>query len=235
MSEISSVINGIVSGLDTVTNGEYSKLIKNNTIEAYKKYIGADLDKLILDFKKVKFGEGIWYQPLTSRTTLVSGSGLGSSSVRATYRLITEKLDTFSVLNQSIDERLRPIFIRGESASLDSTISTCRTVYFPNIGVTGDYWISYVSKDYSTIIVVSPIVFFGTSIPVFCYVLTKSEPQDFWKNKNLVKEIQTASEKLGLTNFLNRPLPSALSFEPILDESIVSNGPVDQFTLQTRK
>ena len=231
--ELSNLMNGIVSLLDAVTNCEYSKFLEKNTIEAYKKYIGSDsdLEELIQHFKNVKFGEEVWKQVLTSRTTLVSGSGLGSSSVRATYILIDGKPDTFTVLNQSINESLESIFIRGESASRDITIPTCRTVYFPSIGVTGDYWISYVSRDSSTIIVVSPLIILGTSIaiPSFCYVLTKLEPQEFWKNKNLVEEIKTASRKLGLTNFLNKPLPTALSLEPSLDESIESTSPIDQF------
>lgn len=229
MSDVlSNFVNGIICALDTVTNGEYSKLMKNNTIESYEKYIGPDLEKLITDFNKVGFGEEVWNQVLTSRSTLVSGSGLGSSSVRATYRSISGKGDTYSVLNQSIDESLEPIFIKGESASLDVKIPTCRTVYFSNIDVTGDYWIAYVSRDSSTIIVVSPIRIFGITIPIFCYVLTKSAHSEFWGNKQLVKEIQIASEKLGLTNFLTKPLPSAYTFKPELNESIESTSPLDQ-------
>lgn len=234
--ELSNLINGIDSVLDAVTNCEYSNFLNKNAIDAYKKYIGSDsdLENLIKDFKNVEFGKDVWKQVLTSRTTLFSGSGLGSSSVRATYRLIDGTPDTFSVLNQSINESLESIFIRGESASRDITIPICRTVYFPSIGVTGDYWISYVSRDFSTIIVVSPLIILGTSIsiPSFCYVLTKSEPQEFWKNKNLVDEIKTASKKLGLTNFFIRPLPSALSLEPNLDDSIESSGPIDQIGLR---
>jgi len=230
MAQIFDIVNGIVSVLDNVTKGEYSKLVKANIVNEYKKYIGSDLDKLIQDFPKTKFGEEVWNQVLTSRTTLVSGSGLGSSSVRATYRLINGKQDTFSVLNQSINENLRSIFIKGESGSRDIDIPTCRTVFFPSIGVTGDYWISYVSRDRSTIIVVSPLIILGTSIaiPSFCYVLTKLEPQEFWKNTSLVEEIQTASKKLGLTGFLNKPLPTALTLEPNLQDSIESNSPIDQ-------
>lgn len=228
MAQIFDVVNGIVSVLDTVTNGEYSKLVNTNIVNEYKKYIGSDLDKLIQDFSKTKFGEGVWNQVLTSRTTLVSGSGLGSSSVRATYRLINGKQDTFSVLNQSINENLQSIFIKGESGSRDIDIPTCRTVVFSSIGATGDYWISYISQDRSTIIVVSPIILPGISIPTFCYVLTKLEPLAFWKNTSLVEEIQTASKKLGLTNFFNKPLPSALSLEPNLEDSIESNSPIDQ-------
>jgi hypothetical protein len=220
---------------DTFTSGTYSKNISNEIVEHYKKFIGSEevLDTLLKRFSEVKFGEGILYQYLTSRTTTLSGTGLGSSSVRATYRQVDEtNKNRFSVLNQSFDENLKPIFINGFTDARDSKIPTCRTVSFTKIGITGDYWIAHVSKDLSSMIVVSPLIIPGTSqmiTPTFsCYILSKLSKEEFWPNKPLIGELLEATTKFGFTNFLNKPLPTSDTGNPNVEGSTEVESSLDQ-------
>ena len=225
----------IVSVLDSLTSGTYSKNVSDGIVEHYKKIVGSDEDLNILlsRFSEVKFGEDILFQHLTSRTTTISGTGLGSSSVRATYRKVDETNENkFSVLNQSFDENLKPIFIKGFTEPRDTKIPTCRTVTFTKIGVEGDYWIVYVSKDISSIIVIAPLILPGTSIMIkpefICYVLSKKPKEEFWPNNSLVSELLEVAKKLGFTNFFNKPLPTSDTWEPILEDSTEVGSPVDQ-------
>jgi len=224
-----------VSILDGLTCGKYSKTVSDGIIEHYKKIVGSEkeLDVLVKRFSKVKFGEDILYQYLTSRTTILSGTGLGVSSVRATYRPVCEtNKNRFSVLNQSFDENLKPIFIKGFIDVRDSKIPTCKTVTFTNIGVTADYWIVYVSRDLSSMIVMSPLIVPGTSImikPEFsCYVVSKLVKEKFWCNDSLVSELLEASKKLGFINFFNKPLPTSDTCDPNVKDSREVGGPLDQ-------
>ncbi len=181
-------------------------------LDHYKKYVGKkELKKLLSRFDSNTFCSK-WNQVMTSRSTFFMGSG-GSeySSVRATY---TENRDkTITVFNECYDENHKPKTIQGISECVDPKIPTCRTVLFPSVGVIGNYWILYISKQKDVIIVCSPFIIPYTSVKLMdnlaLYVLAKDRDA-FWSNTQLVKKIYDILEKYKFDLFINKPIYSGV-------------------------
>lgn len=196
----------------------YSYTLNEQVIESYKKFLGAEKLKTVTDrFKSsnFKFGDVSWNQVMTTRTTTISGTGLGATSVEALYEPIVGKDGEFTVNNFGLGENFKPIGVQGTTAPRSKDIPTCRTVTFSSLKITADYWILYVSEDLQTVIVGSPLFIPGTSVlvaPNFgIYVITRKTREDFWGIKENVDEILNFTNSLGFTNFFNKPLPSGKS------------------------
>jgi lipocalin len=182
-------------------------------LEYYKQYVGEkELTKLLSRFDATKFCD-TWNQVMTSRSTILLGSG-GSeySSVTATYSALP-KSSEISVLNKCYDEKHNPKFIQGISRCIDSEIPTCRTVFFPSVGATGDYWILYMSKNKRCCIICCPLIIPYTSIKLLdnlaLYVLAKDR-NEFWADKKLVDEIYDVLRKYKFDLFINEPIYSGV-------------------------
>ena len=226
-------LNSVTVTLDKLTNHYYSNFIDSDIISQHKKYIGEPQFNVLNErFNSESFSfEGTWNQVLTSRSTIISGTGLSSSTVSAIYKKI-EGTNKYSVLNTSNNDNLKGIFIRGNSPARDESVPTCRTVIFDSIQVEGNYWICYISEDLETILVVSPIIIPLTSICVIpsfiCYVLTKKSHDQFWSDNKFVEEILTETTRLGLNDFYNRPLPTAETLSIDLLKASETTGPFGQ-------
>jgi hypothetical protein len=209
-----NLINITSSTLDRITSNKYSENIENE----YVKFIGGQdkLNTLIDKFDGINFGDGTtYYQHFTSRTTILSGTGLGNTSVQAIYTTDTNDSKIINLLNQSFDENFEPKYIRGITVARKN-IPTCRIVTFPTIETKGNYWIIYVSDDKSSILVCSPIfpiLPFVINNSLICYILSKRNHKEFWSddNKNLRKELLEQADKFGFNNFINKPVPTGYS------------------------
>lgn len=187
----------------------------------HKEFVGESRISILLDrFNRADFssiGGGFartWQQVMTSRSTGLLGTGIALSSVSATYGDIAD--GTVSVVNSGFDSNLNPIRIDGKSRTRDGN-PLCRTVAFDTVPVEGDYWITYISEDLSTVIVTAPIIvettiFSFTVTPNFgLYVLTKNR-EDFWNDRDLVKEVMDVSRQYGFVGYHNKPIVSGKSF-----------------------
>ncbi len=183
-------------------------------VDYYKQYVGTkELETVLSRFDANKFCR-TWDQVLTSRSTMFLGSG-GSeySSVTATYSPAPD--NKVKVFNKCYDEQLRWKTIEGVSECIDPAIPTCRTVFFPSVGVVGNYWILYISKKKDVMIVCSPLILYGSNISIklldnlALYVLA-SNRTTFWENKKMVKKIYKILEKYNFTSFYNKPIYSGV-------------------------
>jgi hypothetical protein len=196
----------------------YSYTLNEQAVESYKKFLGVERLKTVTDRFKLsnfRFGNVRWNQVMTTRTTTISGTGLGASSVGALYEPILGKEGEFTVNNSGLGENFRPIGVQGTTAPRSKDFPTCRTVTFNSLNFTADYWILYISEDLKTVVVGSPLFIPGTSIlvaPNFgIYVITQKTREDFWSLRDNVDEILNLTNNLGFTNFFNKPLPSGKS------------------------
>lgn len=179
-------------------------------LEHYKQYIGTkELETVISRFDVNKFCR-TWDQVLTSRSTMFLGSG-GSeySSVTATYS--PKSNNKVKVFNKCYDEQLRWKTIEGVSDCVDPAIPTCRTVFFPSVGVIGNYWILYISKKKDVMIVCSPLFLSNVKLldNLALYVLASNRVK-FWENKKMVNKIRKILEKYNFTSFYNKPIYSGV-------------------------
>jgi hypothetical protein len=179
----------------------------------YKQYIGENELKILLSRFDANTFCDTWNQVMTSRSTFFLGSG-GSeySSVTATYSAIPNS-SAITVLNECYDEKHKTKSIQGVSECIDSKIPTCRTVLFPSVGATGDYWILYISKNKRCCIVCCPLFVPYTSIKMLdnlaLYVLAKDRCE-FWGNTKTVNEIYDVVRKYKFNTFINEPVYSGI-------------------------
>jgi hypothetical protein len=186
--------------------------MESKIVEHYKEYVGEkELDILLKRFNIKTFCDK-WNQVITSRSTSFLGSG-GSeySSVTAKYSLTNDNKVT--VFNECYDEKKQYKSITGTSDCFDSSVPTCRTVLFPSVGATGNYWILYISEKNDVMIICCPLIIPHTSIKLMdnfaLYVLAKDRNK-FWSNKQMVQKIYTILEKYKFNNFINKPIYSGV-------------------------
>lgn len=183
----------------------------SKALDYYKQYVGdKELEKLLSRFDSKSFCDK-WDQVMTSRSTIFMGSG-GSeySSVRATYSAVPNS-SSITVRNDCYDEKHKPKFIEGISECIDAKIPTCRTVTFQSVGVTGNYWILYMSKNKRCCIVCSPLIFVSVKVMdnLALYVLAKDR-DEFWADKKLVEEIYGVLRKYKFDSYINEPIYSGI-------------------------
>lgn len=219
----------------TLLSKIYSNCLNKQIIESYKKFVGEEKLQIVNNrFKSSNFvfANKDWNQVMTTRSTTISGTGLGVASVKALYEPILGKNSEFTVNNFGLNENFKPIRIKGITSPRCKDIPTCRTVTFDSINITGDYWILYISNDLKTIVVGFPLFIPGTSILITsnfgCYVITQKTREEFWNKKENVDEILNVTNNLGFTNFFNKPLPSAKSLLVDTEQATDVNGPLDQ-------
>jgi hypothetical protein len=205
---------------------DYKKMISNEIVTDYKRFVGEDeLKELLTKFNKKEFSiENTWNQVMGSFTTSLLGSGFGSTSITAEYDKLDE--DTISVLNRALTDSLQDIYVIGISKPRDTSVPTCRTVSFDSNGIEGDYWILYINDRLDTFIVVAPLIIPETSIKVIpiiaCYILTSKSHSEFWSDKKNVKEIFDITEKYGFNNIFIKPLATPKTLEQgTLDEAFL--------------
>lgn len=158
----------------------------------YHNFISSsELTRVLRRFNTIMFCDK-WHQVMTSRIAFCL-KGYESNKVTATYSLDNDG-SCFTMNNEYLDERNRIKAIQGNSEC--TRLPTCQTVFFPSIGITAHYWILYISRDLSTMIVCTPFI-----VPPHkpkdnygLYVLTKN-PDTFWANKKLVKKIYRVLEE----------------------------------------
>jgi len=213
---------------------QYQNNVNNEIVQKYINYIGKDKFKILQDrFKSDLFiFENKWNQVITTRSTLVTGTGLGISSVYAEYKKIDEDKNIFSVENFGLNESFKPIRIEGKTFPRSLDIKTCRIVNFNTNNVEGNYWVTYISSDLKTIIVAYPLFIPNTSVlitPNFaCSIITQKNYEDFWNNKEGVEEILTECRNLGFTNFFNKPLASANTLNIDKSSATIVSNPIEQ-------
>ena len=215
--------------LDNIFKGfysDYKKMISNEIVTDYKRFVGEDeLKELLTKFNKKEFSiENTWNQVMGSFTTSLLGSGFGSTSITAEYDKLDE--DTISVLNRALNDSLQDIYVIGISKPRDPLVPTCRTVSFDSNGIEGDYWILYINDSLDTFIVVAPLIIPETSIKVLpiiaCYILTSKSHSEFWSDKKNVKEIFDITEKYGFNNIFIKPLPTPKTLDQgTIDEAFL--------------
>lgn len=186
-------------------------------IKKYKKFVGKnELKKLLEIFDSEKFA-GKWKQVMCSPSTSVLGSGPNYSSVQATYTL--KKNNIVGVKNDAYDNDLIRVCITGTSRARDDDVPTCRTVKFNNLfNVEGDYWLIYATPSFNTVIVAAPIMIKVFNQPLVVtnnfgfYVLSRNIKQ-FWSSPNEYKNTLNALEKYGFNKRWNKPVVTAESYK----------------------
>lgn len=176
----------------------------------YINFVGeAEVLDLVSRFRVNKF-VGRWEQVLTSISTGLLGSGILYSSVNATYSLQSD--GNIKVVNAAYDQNFEKTCIEGSSRSRSVLVPTCRTVTFNNSMFEGNYWIIYISQDFTTFIVSAPIIVGSIDISsnFGMYVLTKDR-EKFW-NSSEPQNVFNALKKYGFTQFWNFPVNSGKSF-----------------------
>jgi lipocalin len=186
-------------------------------IKKYKKFVGKnELKKLLEIFDSEKFA-GKWKQVMCSPSTSVLGSGPNYSSVQATYTL--KKNNIVGVKNDAYDNDLIRVCITGTSRARDDDVPTCRTVKFNNLfNVEGDYWLIYATPSFNTVIVAAPIMIKVFNQPLVVtnnfgfYVLSRNIKQ-FWSSPNEYKNTLDALKKYGFNKRWNKPVVTAESYK----------------------
>ena len=221
-----NIFKNISKFFNQISNDRYSKYINDEIISKHKEIIGKENLKILLDrfnSPNFMFNDILWNQVLTTRSTAFFGTGIGNSSVSVVYRLIDSENKIFSVNNKGLGENFEPKGVKGTTNARSKDVPTCRIVSFESLGFDGDYWILYVSEDYLTILVASPLFIPETSIlvsPNFgCYILTHKTHSQFWNDSNGVQEIRDVAKNFGYDNFFNKPLASAESLRLIYTNS----------------
>ena len=220
--------------IKNIFNHFNNQFVNNEIIHKYIDYIGKDKFQTLQNrFKSDKFiFENRWIQVITTRSTLVTGTGLGTSSVYAEYKKIDNDKNIFSVKNFGLNESFKPIRIEGKTFPRSLDVKTCRIVNFDTNNTEGNYWIVYISSDLKTIIVAFPFFIPNTSIlitPNFaCSIITQKTYDDFWADKQGVKEILDECHALGFKNFFNKPLASANTFDIDQSSATPVSNPIEQ-------
>jgi hypothetical protein len=226
-------MEGFITNILNHLNKQYQNNVNNEIIQKYIDYVGKDnFETLQNRFNSDFMFENRWNQVITTRSTLVTGTGLGTSSVFAEYKKIDEDKNIFSVENFGLNESFKPIRIEGITFPRSLEVKTCRIVNFNTNDVEGNYWVAYISRDLKTIIVAFPLFIPNTSIlitPNFaCSILTQKNYEDFWNDKEGAEEILTECRKLGFTNFLNKPLGSANTLSIDKNLATIVSSPTEQ-------
>jgi lipocalin len=182
----------------------------------YKDFVGEkEVEKLVKQFDVNKFCRR-WEQVLTSRSTALFGrTGLTSSSVYANYTL--EEDGNVGVFNNSFDGDFNNQSITGVSRARDPTIPTCRTVKFDSLNPAfeGDYWILYISPDFNTVVVGSPLITPYVPIKItdnFALYVLAANREAFWASDKNYTEVSKVLKKYGFTNPINKGYFSGKSF-----------------------
>ena len=183
-------------------------------LEYYTKFVGKEeVESLVKRFELSKF-LGTWQQVLTSRTTALFGTGITYSSVEANYTL--KPFEKIGVENKAYDTDFKLTTINGISEARIPEVPTCRIVKFDTVHFPGDYWIIYISPDFTTIIVAAPLILPIVPISISdnfgVYVLAKNR-EEFWKSERETKAVFDALKKYGFTNIINKPISSGKTYE----------------------
>jgi hypothetical protein len=217
---------------NVITNiAENLKIYENkNIINAYKNFVGDDLELLQKNFNINSFAR-CWDLVQTSSSTELLGTGPDYTSVRACYKIDKEDNNNVLLTNSGFNEKLEKTFIEGISEPRDINIPTCRTVRFNSLSKLvppGDYWIIHFkeynvsdNKKISVLIVAAPLnlPFVGIQLtPNFgFYTLVASDDGDarklFWSNEKIIKETLDYLDKKGFNKIYNKAIPSLESIK----------------------
>lgn len=192
-------MSGIIVKSITGVLKKFRSAIDRRIIKKYNKFVPEEMAKLIREnFNINSFTNGPYYQVATSASTLLAGTGIRYSNVKATYESIDG--NKVSVFNEGNDGNQVATSIQGISRPRKCNNSYepgIRTVVFnPNKryneqmgedGFEGDYWVIYATDDMNTIVVGIPLIdpfgLINFSNLIGHYILTK-KPVEFWSDGN---------------------------------------------------